>query len=92
MTRAVVIRGCDALLRPGELRSGVDLHLDDGRIVALHESCRPASQPGWEVVNRSGLLTMPGLINPHTHSPENCLRGASESQDRLRPSVHIFHA
>ncbi|MCS7324906.1 MAG: amidohydrolase family protein [Anaerolineae bacterium] len=31
-----------------------------------------------EVINGRGLFAMPGLVNAHTHSPENYMRGATE--------------
>jgi cytosine/adenosine deaminase-related metal-dependent hydrolase len=33
---------------------------------------------GLTRINGRGLLAMPGLINAHTHSPENYMRGATE--------------
>ena len=69
-----VIRGCDALIRPGELRGNVDLTIASGRIERISDAAEPPA--GTEVIDGRGLLAIPGLVNAHTHSAENCLRGS----------------
>lgn len=51
------------------------IEIASGRIVALHERAEPGSTDS--VINGSGLLAMPGLVNAHTHSPDNLLRGSA---------------
>lgn len=85
----LTIRGCDALLRPGELREGVDIELSDGRIRRIAEAGPPSG--GTEVLDGAGLLALPGLINAHTHSPENPLRGIGEGL-RLEPWLLLMFA
>lgn len=75
---ALVIQGCDALVAPDEVHRSVDLLMDDGRIAAIEPTGRREPPSGAEVVSGDGLLAMPGLVNAHTHSPENCLRGSGE--------------
>ena len=93
----MVIRDCDVLVEPGDLRERVDLAIADGRVAAITragerardgdggdgggagagEAGRAAGGGGVErVVDGRGLLAIPGLVNAHTHSPENCVRGA----------------
>ena len=74
----VVLRGCDALVRPGDERRRVDLVLADGAIASLEPSGSAPPPPGARTIEAAGLLALPGLVNAHTHSPENCLRGAGE--------------
>src|SRR5690348_15563573 len=73
----LVLRGCDALVRPGELRTDVDVLIDGNRIEGLTPA-GGALPDGAEVLDARGLLAMPGLVNAHSHSPENCLRGSGE--------------
>lgn len=75
---AVLLRGCDALVRPGDERTQVDLLLADGAIASIAPSGSEPAPPGARVIEAAGLLAIPGLVNAHTHSPENCLRGAGE--------------
>jgi 5-methylthioadenosine/S-adenosylhomocysteine deaminase len=72
----LVIRGCAALVRPGDLRDAVDIVIAGNRI----ESLMPTGEPrvDTDVLDGTGLVALPGLINAHTHSPCNCLRGAGE--------------
>jgi cytosine/adenosine deaminase-related metal-dependent hydrolase len=48
--------------------------LADGRIEAIGPRAAGAGA-GAKVIDGTGLLALPGLVNAHTHSPENCLRG-----------------
>jgi 5-methylthioadenosine/S-adenosylhomocysteine deaminase len=55
-----------------------DILIKDGRIVRL---AAPASVPRHsanELIAAGGGLAMPGLVNAHTHSPENLARGRAE--------------
>lgn len=69
-----IVRGCEALVRPGDHRDHVDVVVEGGRIAAL-EPGGTADVSGADVIDGRGLLALPGLVNAHTHSPENCLRG-----------------
>jgi cytosine/adenosine deaminase-related metal-dependent hydrolase len=69
-----VIRGCDVLVRPGELRRDVDLTIAGARIKHIGSTAEPPADA--EVLDGRGLLAVPGLVNAHTHSAENCLRGS----------------
>ena len=52
------------------------IEIVDGCIVALHAgSVEPHSDD--RVIEASGLLAMPGLVNAHSHSPDNLLRGSA---------------
>jgi 5-methylthioadenosine/S-adenosylhomocysteine deaminase len=71
-----LIRGCDVLVRPGELRTNVDVTIGGCRIERIAETGEPPADA--EVLDGHGLLAMPGLVNAHTHSAENCLRGSGQ--------------
>ncbi len=68
----------DVLVRPGDLRSGVDLVIDGGRIVELAAAPSPARERAAELIDGAHLLAMPGLVNAHTHSAENPMRGLGD--------------
>ncbi len=79
----LLIQGC-ALLQPDEptgLLTDQDILIRGNRIVAVG----PAGQLEIDrsarvsVIAAKGLLAVPGLINAHTHSPENVLAASSRS-------------
>lgn len=68
-----------------------DLHIHDDRITAVaptgadlevgleEEAGEATGEPGeFEVIDGTGLLAVPGLVNSHTHSPMVMMRGAAE--------------
>ena len=73
----LVFRGCDALVRPGDLRTGVDVAITHNRIVSVTPTGDSPAE-GARVIEARGLLALPGLVNGHSHSPETCLRGSGE--------------
>ncbi|WP_236262242.1 amidohydrolase family protein [Conexibacter woesei] len=80
--RDLVVRGCDVLVEPGDLREQVDLVLAGERVAAVGVGAAgvggSAAGAGARELDGRGLLAIPGLVNAHTHSPENCLRGVGE--------------
>jgi guanine deaminase len=60
-----------------------DILIKDGRIVALALPGSVAREGTNELIAAAGGLVMPGLVNAHTHSPENLARGRAE-RARLR--------
>ena len=55
---------------------GGDLLIEDGRIAAIGRNIDVP--PDSEVIDASGKLVMPGLVNAHTHSAEMFLRARYE--------------
>jgi 5-methylthioadenosine/S-adenosylhomocysteine deaminase len=53
-----------------------DLLIAGGRIAAMGRTL--VAPPGTEIIDASGKLVMPGLINAHTHSAEMFFRGRYE--------------
>jgi len=74
----LLIEGCDVLVAPGDLRTAVDIAITGGRITSIAAPGTLEIEPARSTVDGRGLLAIPGLVNAHTHSPENCLRGAGE--------------
>ena len=76
----LVVRGCSVLVVPdaGECRveEARDIHVEDGAITTITSTGELPAE--GEVVDASGLIAVPGLINSHTHSPMVMMRGAAE--------------
>jgi len=90
--RSLVITGADVLI-DGQVEKGVTIVVEDGLIVSLSGRVGPgvegpgeaevadpatAMPPNQTVIDGSGLLAMPGLINSHTHAAMTLLRGVAE--------------
>ena len=56
-----------------------DIFIDQNKIVAIKKA--EASSAANQVIDATGLLVMPGLINTHTHLPMTLLRGIAEDVD-----------
>jgi len=56
-----------------------DIFIDQKKIVEIKKSV--ADSTADQVIDASGLLVMPGLINTHTHLPMTLLRGIAEDVD-----------
>ena len=76
-SRTLTIRNCDALV-DGSVLAGHDIRLVDGLIAEIGESPADGPDAAGEVIDGTGLLAMPGLINGHTHAAMTMLRGAVE--------------
>jgi 5-methylthioadenosine/S-adenosylhomocysteine deaminase len=63
-----------------------DLLVEGARIAAIGADLAPP--PGARVLDASGLLAIPGLINAHFHSPGNLMRGAL---DGLPLEIFMLH-
>lgn len=74
----LVVTGVDVLLAPGDHRSAVDIVVDGGRIRAIEKAPSQARATAAATLDGNGLLAMPGLVNAHTHSPENAMRGLGD--------------
>ena len=64
--------------RAGARLERADLAIKDGRIVRLAPPGSLARHAASELIAAGGGLVMPGLVNAHTHSPENLARGRAE--------------
>ena len=67
------------LLRPDLTVSSGDIYVEDGRIVEIGKTSKEADQ----VLDASGKLVMPGLVNLHTHSPMSLMRGVSDDLELM---------
>ncbi len=71
----LLITGAHVLTFGDEPREweGADILIRDGLVAAVGE--RLTAPPGTPVLDASGHLAVPGLINAHFHSPGNMLKG-----------------
>lgn len=79
--RRLVVRGCDVLEVPAEgectVVSEKDIHITGNLITSIVPTGRPVPRAA-EILDGTGLLATPGLVNGHTHSPMVLFRGAAE--------------
>lgn len=75
----LVVTGVTALVPAGdggiEFRPGVSIVVRDGVIESVGTDPAP---PAVEVIDGTGQVALPGLVNCHTHSPMVLFRGAAE--------------
>jgi 5-methylthioadenosine/S-adenosylhomocysteine deaminase len=77
----LLIRNVSVLIVPetGDCRvdEAQDISVQDGRITAIAPT-GSADVGERDVIDGSGLVAVPGLVNSHTHSPMVMMRGAAE--------------
>jgi cytosine/adenosine deaminase-related metal-dependent hydrolase len=88
----VRVAGCAVLDAgaPGGAARDKDILIVGDRIAAIAPAGTLPPRDGERVVAGSGRLAVPGLVNSHTHSPENLLRGISSGASLDRWLVEAF--
>jgi 5-methylthioadenosine/S-adenosylhomocysteine deaminase len=69
--------------------------IKDGIIVTVKENCNQQNISGSpkEVIDASGCIIMPGLVNTHTHLPMVCFRGMADDLPLMKwLNEYIFPA
>jgi cytosine/adenosine deaminase-related metal-dependent hydrolase len=77
----LLITGASVMARPGAAPERKDIHVHDGRIVAITAPGLdgPAGcPPGVRIVDGADKLVIPGLVNAHYHSHDVLSRGMFE--------------
>jgi len=75
----LVVRRCLLLRDPAAEPVEADVLVGGGHVLDIGAAGGPVPR-GARVIEASGLLAIPGLVNAHTHSPEACLRGIAEGR------------
>ncbi len=73
---------------PNAYRAGQSILVEGNRIMGVTDA-RPDGDFA-RVINGSMMLAMPGLVNAHTHSPENFTRATSERLPLEPWLAHLF--
>ncbi|MEP3441290.1 MAG: 8-oxoguanine deaminase [Sulfitobacter sp.] len=84
MTQAVLLRGADTVLTMDDSRrelSGHDILLENGVIAQIGENL--SVPEGAQIVDVSGCLITPGLVNTHHHLYQSLTRAVPGGQDAL---------
>ena len=82
----LLFRNVQALLGDGAATYRVeprDILVRGSKIDSVAAAGSIEPEPGWETIDGDGLLVMPGLVNAHTHSPLNVLRGTTDRMDHI---------
>ena len=80
---------------PGDIIADPVIGIRDGRIIFVEEggAARGELPEAREVLDGSGCLVMPGLVNTHTHLPMVLFRGLADDLPLMRwLNDHIFPA
>ena len=80
---------------PGDIVADPVIGIRDGRIIFVEEggAARGELPEAREVLDGSGCLVMPGLVNTHTHLPMVLFRGLADDLPLMRwLNDHIFPA
>jgi cytosine/adenosine deaminase-related metal-dependent hydrolase len=87
----ILIRGGAVLTVGGmeEVRDGVDLLVEDGRIAAMGPALAPP--PPDRVIDARDRLVIPGLVNAHLHSHNNYFRGWFDSVPLDLCVLHVWN-
>ena len=93
MTKSTLIHHCDIVTEPAVMLKNGFVLIDDGLITRTGSMTEDMPVCEGEVIDGSGKLLIPGLINAHNHSPMTLFRGMAddlELDDWLHN--HIFPA
>jgi 5-methylthioadenosine/S-adenosylhomocysteine deaminase len=78
----LLITACDVLVRDSEGRHTIvndrDIAIKGNRIAAITRMDDIDHETAGEIINGTGMLAIPGLINTHTHAPMVLFRGLAE--------------
>ena len=73
----------------GHLPARCDIEIAAGRIAAVHAAdAGGVTGRDDEVIDVSGCLVVPGLVNAHTHSPDNLIKGIAPNLPLELWSLH----
>jgi len=82
---STIIRNCRALI-PTEDRydlTDCDLVIDDGAISAIVDRNTAVIGPEDNVISGTDRVVVPGLINAHSHSPSNMVKGTADGMGHI---------
>lgn len=81
----LLVTGCTVVRPDGSHAADQTIGIRSGRITSIAASGDPPSpSSAARVIDATGLVAVPGLVNAHTHSPMALLRGAAEDVEADR--------
>ena len=93
MTKSILIHHCDIVNEPAVIQKNGFVLIEDGLITRTGSMTEDIPVCEGDVIDGSGKLLIPGLINAHNHSPMTLFRGMADDlqlDDWLHN--HIFPA
>ena len=85
--RPVVFQGAEIIPVTGDAISNGTLVIEDGKIVALGSSSSVNVPRNAEIIDVSGMVIMPGLVDSHSHIGEG---DGGDRSSALHPDVRIM--
>lgn len=82
MTQDLLIRNATVITldAANTTHESADVLVSGGEIAAIGQSLAPPAAFAGRVIDATGMLLMPGLVNAHTHSPANHTHGSGDRQ------------
>ncbi|WP_245832914.1 amidohydrolase family protein [Oceanobacillus timonensis] len=75
MNADLLIKHCSILTPAFEIKHGQNIVIQDQKIIAMEEDNATQIYQAKEILDGKGKLVMPGLIDAHTHTNQQLLRG-----------------
>jgi 5-methylthioadenosine/S-adenosylhomocysteine deaminase len=77
--KTLVIRNALVLSDPGDQAARADVVVQAGRIAAVQAAGTAATEGATTIIEGQDRLLIPGIVNAHTHSPTNVLKGTGDT-------------
>ena len=76
----LLIQNVSVLMPDFSVKEGQNIYVKDSRIVKIADAAADDAKEAKEVISGRGKLVMPGLIDGHTHTCQQLLRGRTANE------------